>query len=93
MLIKVITIIPTGDKAGCVLATREQEVPVLRDQQEQLPRWGPRGLLKRVERKSIVLAKVKKICLSEHFQYSENGIRKSQEILSIYNISIKFPFI
>lgn len=93
MLIKVITIIPTGDKAGCVLATTEQEVPVLRDQQEQLPRWGPRGLLKRVEGKSIMLAKVKKICLSERFQYSENRIRECREISSVYNISIKFPFI
>lgn len=41
-----------------------------------------------------MLAKVKKICLSECFQYSKNRMRKSWEILSSHrNISIRFSAI
>lgn len=41
-----------------------------------------------------MLAKVKKICLSECFQYSKNRMRKSWEILSTHrNISIRFSAI
>ena len=43
---EMITVIPMGDKAGCVPATAEQEVPVLRDQQKQLLWCGPRGFLR-----------------------------------------------
>ena len=45
-VIKMIAIIPTGDRAGCVPATAEQKVPVLRDQQKQLLGMGQEGFSK-----------------------------------------------